>query len=138
MLQGKKILVCEDNEMNREIVIAILKKSGMEVIAAVNGKEAVTRYTQSAQGEISAILMDIRMPVMDGYEAAKCIRESNHPDAGRVPIIALTADVYTDDINKSRKCGMNGHLSKPIDTILLLKMLRKEISIFISPSLVRK
>ncbi len=138
VLQGKKILVCEDNEMNREIVIAILKKSGMEVIAAVNGKEAVTRYTQSAQGEISAILMDIRMPVMDGYEAAKCIRESNHPDAGRVPIIALTADVYTDDINKSRKCGMNGHLSKPIDTILLLKMLRKEISIFISPSLVRK
>ena len=114
--------------MNREIVIAILKKSGMEVIAAVNGKEAVTRYTQSAQGEISAILMDIRMPVMDGYEAAKCIRESNHPDAGRVPIIALTADAFADDIQKCREAGMNDHVAKPVNPEVMFSVLLRNLS----------
>jgi len=127
LLCGKTILLCEDNAMNREIAKAILEKNGMFVIPAVNGKEGAERFGKSNGGEISAVLMDLRMPVMDGYEATKAIRASMHPDARRVPIIALSADVYPDDIKRGQECGMNGHLSKPIDPRLLLDMLQTEI-----------
>ncbi|HUM83549.1 MAG TPA: ATP-binding protein [Lachnospiraceae bacterium] len=126
-LKGKKILLCEDNEMNREIATAILQKFGMTVISAKNGMEGVEKFKASEKGEIAAVLMDIRMPVMDGYEASRTIRGAENPDAGKIPIIALSADVYTDDIKKAQQCGMTGHLSKPIDPELLLKTLQKDI-----------
>jgi CheY-like chemotaxis protein len=93
----------------------------------VNGKEGLTYFMRSHSGEISAILMDIRMPVMDGYETAKAIRASDHPDAKRIPIIALSADAYIDDINKAKEYGMNGHLSKPIDPELVYSTLYRLI-----------
>ncbi len=127
MLQGKTILLCEDNEMNREIATAILRKSGITVIPARNGKEGLNRFLESKPGEIAAILMDIRMPVMDGYEASEAIRSSGHPDSRRVPIIALSADAYNGDIQKARKAGMNSHLSKPIDPEMLLQTLQTDI-----------
>jgi len=127
VLTGKKVLLCEDNEMNREIATAILKKSGINVIPEKNGKRGVERFVHSKRGDIAAILMDIRMPVMDGYEATRAIRGSGHPDAKSIPIIALSADAYSDDIQKARDCGMNRHLSKPLDPVLLLQTLSDEI-----------
>ncbi len=126
-LRGKTILLCEDNEMNREIATAILEKNGMTVLPAANGREGVERFRQSGRGAISAVLMDIRMPVMDGYEAARTIRASGHPDARTVPIIALSADAYSEDVRKSRDSGMTSHLSKPIDPELLLRTLQEHI-----------
>ena len=126
-LKGKTVLLCEDNEMNREIATAILEQSGMSVIPAANGEEGVSRFIESGSGTISAVLMDIRMPVMDGYAASRAIRVSNHPEARTIPIIALSADAYTDDVKKAQACGMNRHLSKPIDRKLLLRTLQVEI-----------
>ncbi len=126
-LEGRRILLCEDNEMNREIATAILEKNGISVIPAVNGREGTERFMKSGKGEISAILMDIRMPVMDGYSAAKAIRASDHPDAAGIPIIALTADAYTNDVRKAQESGMTVHLSKPIDPELLLKTLQDAV-----------
>jgi len=127
MLSGRTILLCEDNEMNREIATAILEKNGMSVIPAVNGRDGVEQFKKSDSGAISAVLMDIRMPVMDGFEAAKAIRASGRPDSEIVPIIALSADVYADDIQKAQACGMTSHLSKPIDPELLLRTLQADI-----------
>lgn len=127
-LRGSRILLCEDNEMNREIAKAILEKKDIAVNTAVNGKEGVKAFLRSAAGEYSAILMDIRMPVMDGYEAAREIRKAEHADAKKVPIIALTADAYTGDIMKAKECGMNGHLSKPIDPDMLYHVLEEAVS----------
>ena len=126
-LRGKTILLCEDNEMNREIASAILEKNGLTVLPAVNGQAGVEQFLKSGRGEISAILMDIRMPVMDGFEAARAIRTSGRPDAKTVPIIALSADAYAADIQKAREYGMTSHLSKPIDPELLLRTLRSDI-----------
>jgi len=126
-LRDKKILLCEDNEMNREIATAILEKNGMSVVPAVNGREGVSRFCESTAGTYAAVLMDIRMPVMDGYEACRAIRSADHPDSLRVPIVALTADTYPDDIRRAERCGMTSHLSKPIDPELLLMTLREEI-----------
>ena len=127
LLKGKTVLLCEDNEMNREIATAILEQSGMIVIPAANGEEGVNHFIESGSGMISAVLMDIRMPVMDGYAASRAIRVSNHPEARTIPIIALSADAYTDDVKKVQACGMNRHLSKPIDRKLLLQTLQVEI-----------
>lgn len=127
ILKDKTILLCEDNAMNREIAIAILEKKGMSVIPAVNGKEGVDLFVGSKPGTFAAVIMDIRMPVMDGYEASKAIRTSGHPDSGKVPIIALSADAYSDDIKRAQACGMSGHLSKPIDPELLLRTLQTDI-----------
>jgi signal transduction histidine kinase len=127
LLQGKTILLCEDNEMNREIATAILEKGGMSVLPAENGREGVRRFLQSDSGSIDAVLMDIRMPVMDGYAAAKAIRASGRPDARSIPIIALSADVYSEDIQRAQDSGMTSHLSKPIDPALLLHTLQADI-----------
>ena len=126
-LRGRKVLLCEDNEMNREIATAILEKNGVVVLSAVNGKIGAEMFQKSKPGEISAVLMDIRMPVMDGYEASRQIRKSDHPDAKRVPIIALSADAYQADIKKAEESGMNNHVSKPINAQVLLLMLNNEI-----------
>jgi CheY-like chemotaxis protein len=99
----------------------------MTVVPAANGKEGAERFLESQPGEISAILMDIRMPVMDGYEAARTIRASDHPDAKRVPIIALSADAYRRRYRKARGVRNERHLSKPIDPELMYSTLRRLI-----------
>jgi signal transduction histidine kinase/CheY-like chemotaxis protein len=114
-LSGKKALLCEDNETNRQIASALLQNVGMTVSCAVNGQVGVEKFSLSEIGEFSVILMDLRMPVMDGLEAAQAIRKLDRADAASVPILAMSADVFEDDIRKCLNAGMNGHIPKPVD-----------------------
>ncbi len=119
--QGKRLLLVEDNDMNLEIATELLmQQGGFAIDPATNGREAVERFTKSAPGTYDAILMDVRMPVMDGYEATRAIRGSGHPDAHRVPILAMTADAFAEDMRLAQEAGMDGHVSKPIDFPRLL------------------
>lgn len=127
-LRGRRILLCEDNLLNREIAVALLKEKGMTVVSAENGKVGVELFSRSAPGEIAAILMDIRMPVMDGLEAAKAIRTLNRPDARTIPILAMTADAFAEDVQKCLDAGMNGHLAKPINSRELYETLSRFLS----------
>ena len=120
---GKRVLVVEDNEMNREIAISLLEMHGFVVETADNGKLAVDAFLSHPAGHYDAILMDVRMPVMDGLEATKNIRISGREDARSVPIIAMTANAFDEDTRQSIASGMNGHLSKPVDMTLLLDTL---------------
>ena len=126
-LDNRQILVCEDNELNREIVTTILEMNKLKVIHAENGEQGVQRFMDSPEYSIEAILMDIRMPVMDGLAAAKRIRQSDRKDAALVPIIALSANAFQEDVEDSRKAGMNDHLTKPIEPVLLLNCLQRQI-----------
>jgi signal transduction histidine kinase len=112
---GKKVLLCEDNILNREIAVAMLKEKNIDVDTAENGEIGVHMFSESKEGTYDTILMDIRMPVMDGLEATRAIRSLNRPDAKEVPIIAMTADAYDDDIYNCILAGMDGHIAKPID-----------------------
>lgn len=114
-LKGKRILLVEDVEINRVILRELLSDSGLIIDEAVNGSEAVSKFENSEPGFYDLIFMDIRMPVMDGYEATRIIRGLSRPDAKTVPIIALTANAYNEDINHSMQAGMDGHISKPIE-----------------------
>ena len=114
-VQGLCILLCEDNEMNTEIAKSLLEMHGVSVTCTRNGQEGYDTFTSSAPGTFNAILMDIRMPVLNGYDASQKIRASSHEEAATIPIIAMSADAYDDDVKKSRDAGMNGHISKPID-----------------------
>jgi len=127
-LKGKKVLLCEDNLLNSEIAAALLKSEGMETVRAENGSEGVKKYRDSAEREYDAVLMDIRMPVMDGYEAARLIRSSERDDAAAIPILAMTADAFPEDIQKCLDAGMNGHIAKPIDPQALFTELEKKIN----------
>jgi len=122
-LNGRRILLCEDNALNREIAVTLLTKQNMIVETAANGQEGVRMFLASGQGAFDAILMDLRMPVMDGITAAETIRGLDRKDAGTVPIIAMTADAFADDVQKCLAAGMNGHLAKPIDPEKLFKTL---------------
>ena len=122
-LEGRKILLAEDNLLNMEIATEILKMNGLELLQAWNGAEAVEIFRASAPFEIDAILMDMQMPVMDGCEAARRIRALNRPDAGRVPIVAVTANAFAEDIAATTAAGMDAHISKPIDFEALCKTL---------------
>ena len=124
-LDGKKILVVEDNELNAEIVQTILEMEGCMVDVAHNGKEAVEVYQQQDAYFYDCILMDIRMPVMDGMEATRCIRTSGKEDARMIPIVALSANAFDEDTKKSIECGMDGHLAKPINVEMLYCVLQK-------------
>ena len=124
-LQNMKIILAEDNALNLEIAEHMLNKSGAEVISVYNGEEAVRAFEQSANGSIDAVLMDVMMPVMDGLDATKAIRSLDRPDAAQVPIIAMTANAFAEDIKKTKESGMNGHLSKPINSKLLISELVK-------------
>ena len=124
-LSGRRILVAEDNALNMEITTEILNMSGVEVLQAVNGAEAVQIFQAAAPYSIDAILMDMQMPVMDGCEAAQAIRALSKPDAATVPIIAVTANAFAEDIDKTTNAGMNGHVSKPIDLVLLHQTLER-------------
>ena len=114
-LSGKKVLLCEDNPINTEIARAVLEARGLEVVCAADGRRGLETFAASAPGTFDAVLMDIRMPVMKGYEAAARIRALNRPDARTVPIIAMTADAYEDDVKRCLDSGMNVHIAKPID-----------------------
>lgn len=113
-LSGLRILAAEDNELNREIICELLTAENVQVLCVENGKEALEEFEKSAPGYYQIILLDIHMPVMDGLKTSRSIRGSSHPDASVIPIIAMTADVFDEDIHKSREAGMDGHLSKPI------------------------
>ncbi len=126
-LTGKRVLLAEDNELNREIAVEILAMNGMEVVQAGNGAEAVEAFQKSPLYSIHAILMDMQMPVMDGCTAARAIRALDRPDAAGVPIIAATANAFAEDIAKTTEAGMNGHISKPIDFAVLNRTLARLI-----------
>lgn len=121
---GKRILLAEDNDLNWEIAEDILSEAGFELERAENGKICVEKFKESAEKYYDVILMDIRMPVMSGYDAASEIRALTRSDAD-LPIIAMTADAFSEDIEHCKQCGMNEHVSKPIDVDRLIQLLRK-------------
>ena len=124
-LSGMHLLLCEDNLVNREIIIKLLRSKNITCKTASNGAQGVEFFTQAAPGTFQAILMDIRMPVLDGYGATRAIRSLPRPDAHTIPIIAMTADAYEEAIRQSLACGMNDHLAKPIDSSKLFATLAK-------------
>ncbi len=124
---GKHVLLCEDNIMNTEIAQMLLKERGVIVITAENGKVGVEKFAASETGSIDAILMDIRMPIMDGYEAVKRIRALQRKDAATIPIIAMTADAFEENVRKAKLSGMNDYITKPIDPMILYQTLSKYI-----------
>lgn len=126
-LDGKHILLVEDNELNREIAIELLNMNGLIVDSAENGAEAVQVFLNSPPEYYSAILMDIQMPVMNGYEATNFIRKMSREDAKTIPILALTANAFISDIGKAQSAGMNDHIAKPIDMEQLISVLQKWI-----------
>ena len=122
---GKKVLLVEDNDLNREIAEAILKEVGISVESAVNGKEAVDRMSVAKPGDFDLILMDIQMPVMDGYTATTKIRELPEAQVAYIPIVAMTANAFDEDRKETMNMGMNGHISKPIDIDDMLSTMKK-------------
>lgn len=126
-LEGKKILLAEDNEINMEIAVAILSMNGVDVVSAYNGKEAVEAFANSPIGTFDAVLMDMQMPEMNGCEATKAIRALPREDATQVPIIAVTANAFAEDIALTAEAGMNAHISKPIDFTVLCTTLEQWI-----------
>ena len=124
-IKGLHILLAEDNELNMEIAEFVLQNGGADVTKAWNGQEAVELFRKSAYGEFDAILMDIMMPVMNGYEAAKMIRSLDREDAKTIPIIAMTANAFMEDRLKAKEAGMNEHIVKPLDVELLIKVIHK-------------
>lgn len=122
---GKRLLLVEDNDLNAEIASTVLEMVGFEIEHVENGLKAVEQFGQVEPGYYDVILMDIRMPVMDGLEATKRIRTSGKPDSRTIPIVAMTANAFDEDTKKSIDSGMNGHLSKPIDVDMLYKVLKK-------------
>lgn len=123
ILEGKSLLVSEDNEINQEVAQMLLEDKGAKIRCVGNGKEALEVFLASKPGEYDAILMDVQMPVMNGYEATQHIRTSNHPEAMCIPIIAVTANAFSDDISAAMAAGMNAHISKPLQIDQLCKVL---------------
>ena len=124
-IKGLHILLAEDNELNMEIAEFMLQNEGADVTKAWNGQEAVELFRKSEPGEFDVILMDIMMPVMNGYEAAKTIRSLNREDAKTIPIIAMTANAFTEDRIKAKEAGMDEHVAKPVDMELLIKVIHR-------------
>ncbi len=122
-VSGMKVLLVEDNELNVEVALMLLEDAGVKADVAKNGKEAIEKFMASKEGDYDLILMDVMMPVMNGYDATKAIRESDHPLSKSIPIIAQTANAFQEDIKKVKEVGMNAHISKPIDEENLLKVL---------------
>ena len=124
ILQGMRFLCAEDNELNAEILTELLKIEGAECTICENGEEVLKAFEQSAPGDYDMILMDVQMPVMNGYEATKAIRRSSHELAKKIPIIAMTANAFSEDIQHSLATGMNAHVSKPVEMKVLEKTIR--------------
>ena len=124
ILDGMRFLCAEDNELNAEILMELLKFEGAECTICENGKRILEAFEQSVPGEYDMILMDVQMPVMNGYEATEAIRRSSHEQAKTIPIIAMTANAFSEDMQHSLAAGMNAHISKPVDMKLLKKTIR--------------
>lgn len=124
-MAGRRILLAEDNELNWEVARELLADLGLELEWAEDGRICLEKFRMSSEKYYDAVLMDLRMPHMTGYEAAKAIRGLNHPDASSVPIIAMSADAFSEDIRQCLECGMNAHIAKPIDIIELSRLLQR-------------
>ena len=124
-LAGRRVLLAEDNALNLEIAVTLLELQGLAVDTAENGEQALRAFADSERGRYLAILMDIRMPVMDGLAATRAIRELPRPDARTVPIIAMTANAFEEDRRQAGEAGMNGYLTKPVDMQALLQELQR-------------
>lgn len=125
LFKGKKILLTEDNELNREIAVELLKEEGFILDTAEDGTIAVEKMRTAKPGQYDLILMDIQMPIMDGYEATRQIRKLKNPETANIPIIAMTANAFEEDRQKALEAGMNEHVSKPIDLERLLEVVKK-------------
>ncbi|MEG1801544.1 MAG: response regulator, partial [Oscillospiraceae bacterium] len=123
--KGHRVLLVEDNALNMEIATELLSVTGIEVDSAENGKLALEKFTASPEGTYDIILMDIQMPIMDGHESTRAIRASEHPQAKTIPIYAMTANAFTEDISLALSAGMNGHIAKPIDTEIMYGVIEK-------------
>jgi CheY-like chemotaxis protein len=123
-VEGLRLMLAEDIEINAEILMELLTMEGIEAERAENGEAAVSMFAEHAEYYYDAILMDVRMPVMDGLTAAKVIRDMDRADAKTIPIIALTANAFEEDVQQSVQAGMNAHLSKPVEMDRLLETLR--------------
>lgn len=124
-LAAARVLVAEDNDLNWEVVSELLGACGLELEWAQDGRECVERFSASPAGHYDAILMDVRMPNMNGYEATQAIRALDRADAATVPIIAMTADAFAEDRERARACGMNAHVAKPIDLRETLRVIAR-------------
>ena len=125
-LNGMKLLLAEDNALNAEVACYLLENAGAAVTVAENGQAALDAFLATGKGDVplfDAILMDVVMPVMDGLQAARAIRESSHPQAKEIPIIAQTANAFAEDVQRTRQAGMNDHISKPLNEAALLRVL---------------
>ena len=122
-LEGRRVLLAEDQEINAEIAMDFLEMTGVEVDWAQDGKQAVEKLAASSDGYYSLIFMDIQMPNMNGYEAAKAIRAMDRPYAKDIPIVAMTANAFADDVLNCKTAGMNEHISKPVDVEALARVL---------------
>ncbi len=123
--KGKRILLVEDNELNREIAEELIGATGASVESAEDGVQAVKKFKESAEGYYDLILMDVQMPHMDGYEATRCIRALGRSDAQKVPIFAMTANAFAEEVQKSREAGMNAHISKPLNIRAVYKQMNR-------------
>ena len=126
--EGKRILLVEDNELNREIATAILEDEGIEIETANNGQEACDTLLEKGAGYYDLVLMDIQMPIMDGYEATEHIRAFEDEELSKIPIFAMTANAFEEDKKKAFAAGMNGHIAKPINISVLMEELKKNLT----------
>lgn len=124
-LQGMRLLLVEDNTLNMEIAAFMLESAGAELTKAQNGQEALDIFRESPAGFFDAILMDVMMPVMDGYQATRAIRALERPDAATVPIVAMTAHAFADDRQRAYEAGMTAHLAKPLESAVLIRTLQR-------------
>lgn len=124
-IAGMRVLLVEDNEINCEIVEFMLKDAGAEVVTTNDGKAAVDAFMASDPGTFDCVLMDLMMPVMSGYEATRVIRSLDRPDAGVVPIIALSANAFEEDVTMAKDAGMNEHLAKPVDIKKMFRVMSR-------------
>lgn len=127
VLKGRRVLMAEDNDLNREIAFEILKMAGLTIDCVSDGQQAVEHFLTDKTG-YDLILMDIQMPVMNGYQAVEAIRKSEHPMAKTIPIIAMTANAFHEDVVLAKEAGMNGHLAKPIDPKMLYQLMEEKLS----------
>ena len=125
-IRGMHFLCAEDNELNAEILTELLHIEGADCEICINGEEVVRRFKESAPGEFDAILMDIQMPIMNGYNATRAIRSGTHPSAKTIPIIAMTANAFSEDVQKAFDAGMNAHIAKPVDMKILIKTIQSQ------------
>lgn len=124
---GKRILLAEDTIINANIVVKLLQMVNLQTDVAENGKAAYDKFLREKEGTYSAILMDIQMPVWDGYQTTRQIRNANHPQAKTIPIYAMSANAFTEDVSKCLNAGMNGHIAKPINVSVLYQTLAEQI-----------